>query len=73
MTMMPALISGYAATPTLTAEPLDVTALALVLELTEPELTAAVLPGESPEQFAARHAAAADIVDDVLFEYGSAA
>lgn len=69
MTMMPARTSGYAAPATLTTKPLNLTVLALVLETTEPELhTPGRLPGETLEQFAARRAAAADIVDDILTE-----
>lgn len=69
MSIMPALKRRTPTPPA--AEPLNLTALVLVLEQTEPELTALALPGESADELAARRAAAADITDDILF--GSAA
>lgn len=64
MTMMPARTSGYAA-----PRVLNVTALAVLLTTTDPELhTPGQLPGETLTETAARRAAAADIVDDILTE-----
>lgn len=64
MTMMPARNSGYAA-----PRVLNITALAVLMESTEPELhTPGQLPGETLAETAARRAAAADIVDDILTE-----
>ena len=64
MTMMPARNSGYAA-----PRVLNITALAVLMENTEPELhTPGQLPGETLAETAARRAAAADIVDDILTE-----
>ncbi|WP_304456011.1 hypothetical protein [Nocardiopsis sp. YSL2] len=55
-----------------TTEP-DLTAVVLVLALTEPDLHTPA-PDETPDELAAREAAAADITDDILFELmGSAA
>lgn len=64
MTMMPARNSGYAA-----PRVLNITALAVLLTTTDPELhTPGQLPGETLAETAARRTAAADILDDILTE-----
>lgn len=69
MTMMPVRNSGYAA-----PRVLNITALAVLLTTTDPELHApGQLPGETLLETAARRQAAADITDEILFELGSAA
>lgn len=47
--------------------------LARVLSSTEADLWAPIIPGESPADAMARHAAAADILDDLLAEFAHAA
>lgn len=65
MSIMPTQPRAKALAP----EPMNLTALALVLETTDPELhTPGQLPGETLAETAARRAAAADIVDDILTE-----
>ncbi|CAL9359968.1 hypothetical protein [Nocardiopsis dassonvillei] len=52
-----------------TPDVLDVAALAHVIDhTTDPDLFAPALPGETTEELAARRAAAADILDDLLTE-----
>lgn len=59
--------------PTSTQTPADVRFLAAVLEVTEPELFALALVGETHEEREARRVAAADIVDELADEFGPAA
>ena len=51
----------------------DVTPLAFALERCPLDWWAPMLPGEDLEQARARRAAAADIFDELLAEYGAAA
>lgn len=61
-------MSNIIPSPRTAQTPADVRFLAVVLKATEPELFALALVGETAEERAARRAAAADIVDDILTE-----
>jgi hypothetical protein len=50
----------------------DMRPLAFVLASTEPDLWAPVLPGELPEDTAARLAVAGDWLDELLYEFPAA-